>query len=519
MAVILSWANCAFAEISKGDAPQKRLLKVAILPVTVHSAENLGFIREGLLDMLSSRVELAGRVSVLEKGAVKKALAQAGEMDSEKAKKLGEALGADFVVFGSLTKMGESASLDLKVIEVKGEKPGGSIFTQTQKMEELIARVDELARRVDEKVLGYSLAPPQEKTEPARAAVRPPAGPRPPGPRPSAKAAVPEGQFWQSQPFPFKVRGMAMADFDGDGRNEVVLIEDRSVWIYRWEGKEFKRLKEIKGGKFDRYLAVDAADLEKEGKARIFVTNLQGDRLSSFVVAHRDGDYKVIASGLDWFLKVVEWGGKGPVLLAQRKAHEGSFLQPIYELGWNGKEYQERRKADVPKPVFCIYGFTPFTHDGRTDFIFIDYDYRMKAVDTTGKVLWISQASYDSDNAYRLKPINVTNIEADDMAFLNVRVIARGKEIFVIYNHAPMGQIVKRTKYFTGGEVQVLTWTGALFMEGWKSRLIPGYVADFQIQSGEGGKEIVVAANLPKDSFFSLQEMSALLVSRVPELP
>ena len=88
---------------------------MAILPVTVHSSENLGYMQEGLLDMLSSRVELEGRVSVLEKGAVKKALGQTpGEIDTEQARKLGQMLEADFVVYGSLTKLGDSASLDLK---------------------------------------------------------------------------------------------------------------------------------------------------------------------------------------------------------------------------------------------------------------------------------------------------------------------------------------------------------------------------------------------------------------------
>ena len=38
----------------KGQTP----LKVAIFPVNIYSPENLAYIQEGLLDMLSSRVEL-----------------------------------------------------------------------------------------------------------------------------------------------------------------------------------------------------------------------------------------------------------------------------------------------------------------------------------------------------------------------------------------------------------------------------------------------------------------------------
>ena len=84
---------------------------MAILPVTVHSPENLSFMKEALLDMLASRMHLEARVPVMEKGRVKKALAEVeGEVDVQKAQELGARLGADDVVFGSLTKLGDSAS-------------------------------------------------------------------------------------------------------------------------------------------------------------------------------------------------------------------------------------------------------------------------------------------------------------------------------------------------------------------------------------------------------------------------
>ena len=165
--------------------------------------------------MLSSRVELSGRVVVLEKGVVKKALDQvSGEMDSETARKLGQELGADFVVFGSLTKLGDSASLDLKVVEVKGEKPGVPVFVQAKKMEEVIARVDDIARKVDEKVLGYPLSPPvaekpsRSPKETAAIPIGPPT-PRSCGATTPAVPATPEKSAiaagaWKSQWFLFK---------------------------------------------------------------------------------------------------------------------------------------------------------------------------------------------------------------------------------------------------------------------------------------------------------------------------
>jgi len=136
-------------------------------------------------------------------------------------------------------------------------------------------------------------------------------------------------------------------------------------------------------------------------------------------------------------------------------------------------------------------------------------------------VVWRSRDDYGSDNVFRVKPLIVGPgmrfEDADDLAFVNVRVLRRGDNLLLIRNISATGQFLKRTKVYTKGEVQLLTWTGAVFMASWKSQEIPGYVADFNLQDvdGEKGNELVVAVNLPSESFFSGEKNSALMVSRV----
>ena len=326
--------------------------KVAIIPVKIHSPENLGFLREGLVDMLSSRVELEGRVTVLEKGPVQKAFDQvSGEINGETAKKIGQLLEADFVVFGSLTKLGDSASLDLKIVGVKEEKPGFSVFIQARKMEEIVASVDQLARQIDEKILGYPLKP-QVAAKPSGDGERNNRGIFHTGD--TGRTRTDEGarsrgtgEFWQSQPFPFYIKGMAVGDVDGDGRNEVVLISERKLHIYRWDG-EFKRVWEKEGGRLDSYLAVDVADMDKDGKAEIFVTNIQGDRLASFVVAFKDGSFR---NGFLRPVLVFESGGMG----GKRKGFAGTIQRGYVKVSsgrftnWGGMERPIRKSA---RPIF-----------------------------------------------------------------------------------------------------------------------------------------------------------------------
>jgi len=522
--VFVSYAFGQAVQAPQAAAKPQSPFKVAILPVAIHSPEDLSYMKEGLLDMLSSRVELNGRVVVLEKGSVKKALAgTAEEVDSAAARNLGQVLGADFVVFGSLTKLGDSASLDLKVVEVKGEKSAAGVYVQAKKMEEVIARVDELARRVDEKILGYPLTPPvaEKPVEKPKEVAALPSPPVPPTASrtvspPSTSRVTVAGEQWRSQAIPFRVVGMDIGDIDGDGRNEVILIEERKVWIYRWDG-ELKVIKMIEGEKFDRYLAVDVVDAKKNGRAEIFVTNFQKDRLSSLVVAYSDGDFKVVSSGLDWFFRAVDWGEKGKILCSQKKGTEEGFSGPIYEFGWDGKKYKDMRKAKIPKGI-NLYGFAPFAHDGKTDFVYIDSDFKLKMMNEKGKVTWRSRDDYASDNRFQFKYLDVLANRPDEFAFVNVRVIAKGEDIFIIRNMSAIGEIFARAKYYNRGEVKRLAWTGAVFMETWRSQEISGYLADFQYQERkqDQAKELIVAVNLPKESILSMDASSALMVSRVP---
>ena len=135
-----------------------------------------------------------------------------------------------------------------------------------------------------------------------------------------------------------------------------------------------------------------------------------------------------------------------------------------------------------------------------------------------GKVIWRGKDNYGTDNRFQAKYLNYDANTADELAFVNVRVIAKGEDVFVIQNISAVGQIFARAKYHNRGEVKKLAWTGAMFMETWRSQEISGYLADFQFQEGkqDQAKELIVAVNLPKESILSMDSSSALMVSRLP---
>ena len=71
--------------------------KLAILPFTMNSDRDLNFLREGIMDMLSSRLAWKDKLYILEKGVVKKAVsAVPGPMNEANALQIGKVLGSEY---------------------------------------------------------------------------------------------------------------------------------------------------------------------------------------------------------------------------------------------------------------------------------------------------------------------------------------------------------------------------------------------------------------------------------------
>jgi outer membrane protein insertion porin family len=121
-------------------------LKIALLPVKVHSAEDPAYLRAGLSDMLVSRLLQAG---VFEVVRVTDPAAATSELEAALAK--GREIGADFVLFGSFTRFGQGASLDMQAASTLPGAEGETlreIFVHSGSIGDVIPDLDELVGKV-----------------------------------------------------------------------------------------------------------------------------------------------------------------------------------------------------------------------------------------------------------------------------------------------------------------------------------------------------------------------------------
>jgi len=536
---------CLFMIVSiAGSSWAKETKTIAVLPFSIHSAENIDYIRSGIWDMLISRLSASGKLDVMRKDSVAGELGKTGKktLTAADVYGLGKKLNVDYVVWGSITKIGNSVSLDGKLLDVATYKSPVGVFEQCRGVDEVIPKIDIFAKKITHHLLGQvppSFTPPPQQT----AAIFQPQLPAAQPSRDSRAVEAlktPEGTFtaiinpefidvtrrlsrkgfWMTRRYPIEFKGMDIGDVNNDGSNEIVIINDNNVMVYRKKGPDIELIRKIPGKSYDNNITVDIADINNNGVPEIIVTSMQGTTLSSFVLEFQEGRFVRIASGLKWFLRVINTS-EGLVLLGQTMGLNKAFENPIHEIAWKNGEYVKGNRMPIPEGL-SVYGLTIDSVDGtaRERIIALDEYAHLRIYEKTKKplskiailggsdeLLWKSDEVFGgSGNSIDFsKERGATRsdkwADTEDKTFINVRILTYDinkdgkKEIIIVKNLSATGRLFQNIKSFTKSEVYDLEWDGLGMVENWKTRTIQGYVSDYQFKDvdNDGENEVVLA--------------------------
>ncbi len=518
MIIIIGFPAHAFAKQSR----------VAIVPFTMNAEKDLTYLQEGILSMLSSRLSWEDKVSVIARQETATAVKTiATPLNEAKARKIGAMLKADYVLFGSLTIFGNSVSLDAKMVDISdGKKPPLSFFNQSQGMEEVIPRINLFAEEINEKVFGKKIAVSQlpqkvpaqrpsqyahperllseEFIEPDEAG-----GGGSPFVMTGRSDATPG--FWKSKNFGFQIRGLALGDVDGDGKTETIMISSQGVHIYRSESGRFIKIKEIAGEKYHKYVAVDVADIQKNGIAEIFVTCLNTTRkiLQSFVLEWDGSKFAHVARDENWYFRVLHRPELGYMLIGQKKGISDLFLGGVYELTWSGNRYEAQNRISLPKET-TVFGFAmgDILNDGGESFVTLDDQDRLRLFTSAGKREWKSQDRFGGSENYIDIDSAEKQSEFENRIYLPHRIFVTdlnqdGKtEVVVIKNHSLSSRLFKRYRRYSEGQFESLSWDGLGLAENWHTRKVSGYICDYAIGDidNDGEPELVAAIVSKRES-------------------
>jgi hypothetical protein len=379
--------------------------RIAIAPFTILGPqEQIRPTVDILPRLLSSRLMALAGAEVL--------LLPAGEKSSVAAAKES---GLPLLLKGSVAKLGAGYSIDVTVTEPATGRMAGAFFASAATEDEIIFRLGDLAADISDKLFGVKAAvraypPPPQAAAPAayppgpQAAVVPPLPvPQPPSPSPTTikEGWVPSSirNVGQSSKIADGIQGVMAGDVDADGNGEVVAFGVHDLYIYRVKGTEILPFTRLSRGAGHHFLNVDAIDLDGDGKKDLVVTDLQGDRLTSFVLLRRGDGFEEIPGSLPYYLVVLrDWDGK-TVVAGQGKGFTEAFLGKIHRMKWDGKTLSEGEAIPLDTSILPLSGggvfsLTPARFGDERRWLYIDAEERLRVLDSNGKSLYRSKTRY-----------------------------------------------------------------------------------------------------------------------------
>lgn len=137
---------------------------LAVFPFEVSEPERLSHLQAAAMDLLSSRLEQHGGITILEKYLVIEAVGDAASraMAEQRVQEVGEKLDADYVVLGSITKSGTNYSLDVKVWGVRSASTVGRVYSLARGDDAIVPKIQELADKIAKIVAVPPPVPPVE---------------------------------------------------------------------------------------------------------------------------------------------------------------------------------------------------------------------------------------------------------------------------------------------------------------------------------------------------------------------
>lgn len=536
-------------------------LNIAVLPFEINADQNLDFLKNGIQDMLGSRLSFKDQVRVIDKESVQKVISKIKGFSGESFALLaGGQLKADFVIIGSVTIIGNSASIDSKLIDISGKTPPISFFRQSTDQSGVIPAINQFATTINETIFNRSsnvviMAP--QATQVAAQPQTSMTGSEIQTSLPEKKQQLnssfvmnkqsgatgtfkdqvgsPNPEFsvtnnirnssglWKSQIFKEVTNGIAVADTDKDNLMETVLISDHALYIYRFSdsGRFIKTAEPVKS-KTSTYIGVDAGDINGNGVEEIFVTSLNPDKNmpNSFVIEYDGSKYVNIAKNSSWYFRIIKTKGDGKILLGQQqksKKHD-IYAAPIYKMKWDGKEYiPDEKLLDSDKANVISATFNSITEDNTPSIIAYDKAEHIAMFNRSGSVLWRDLNRSGGNMKYFHLPKEAATDTVPLQYFpLPVRAadINGDGTIEILYasNNDITGGYLSRFRKYSKGVVNCSFWTNSGLALHWSTPEQPGRISDFVVEDfdNDGAKELVLS-NVIKDSLSTFSDSESMI--------
>ncbi|MEA2061644.1 MAG: VCBS repeat-containing protein [Thermodesulfobacteriota bacterium] len=533
--------------------------KIVVLPFDINAADNYDFLRQGIQTMLVSRLSIKNKTRVLEQDSVNKTLDAFKEFTGESLAVLtGAKLKADYVIYGSLTIIGEGTSIDAKITDIKGKGSPVSLFTQTSTLGQVIPEINRFATKINQTLFNEgsyaeSLAkrqpkiqqqspapsePPLSDTTSSSKTTSVPEFALPETPpdlhhqlKTPSKSFIPvqsaanKNNYWKSSEFSEIINAITCGDVNNDGIAETVLISDHKVYIYRAENNRFTRLRTVERNKLNYFISVDIADINQNNTPEIFITALNSnrDQVKSMVIEYNGTRYKKIVDTSPWMYRVTDTGQGRPVLLGQKMDHkkESLFSYPIFVMQASGSKYTPGEKIlSQGKGNALGTAYDNVLEMGRKKAVSFDKgDYITLFKNKTAR-LWTQNTKSGGNMTYFNLPKKDPSLPGRNIQYFPTRLITADTnqdgslEVITACNYDLARGILKDFRLFSKSYIEALEWDGLGLSTIWKTKSISGRISDFFIKDfdNDGVTELVLSL-VTKEGHTMVSKESSIVIA------
>ena len=493
----------------------------AVLPFKITSVDQYQYMGVSVPQMISSRLYVKDQFQPVAKTTVADQSTLSSESDAARAQ---TAMNADFVIWGDLEIKETDADMN---IYARGKD--GKIWTRhvRTKVNSMTPKLQEVAAAISQEVFGYSAgigvtAVPSANQAPIRESqnqLNPDLVVNEDGTRdvylnPNIRYAgnTDDSGSLRTPTLPFPTVDFDIADLDGDGRNEIVLIEDHAIHIYRYEGGKMNELAAEKMILMNNNLSVRVFNAGTGGRPKIIV-NAQDERAASasYVYSFDGKNLKQEAKSIPYYMNVVTLPGmKYPTLIGQYGDVQRVFKPGIYEMIRTAEgNLIEGPRMDLPEKVNALnFTWIPYTKDSGELLVALTDDERLRVFGKGGNRMFETEEKYSGsyvgiEQTNQIRGMGKDRAYLPDKYYIPQRMLVadlegRGEYVLLINKPASTAaQIFERYRFFPQGEIHALYWDGVGLNLKWKTRRIKGSVININLADldNNGVKDLVVGIN------------------------
>ncbi|MFZ5797934.1 MAG: FG-GAP-like repeat-containing protein [Thermodesulfobacteriota bacterium] len=486
--------------------PQK---SVAILPFSLNAPPDMQYLQEGIRDMLGSRIRAEAGARIIARtdgdGALK---AAGGKPTSDNLPTLAKQLGADYLIFGSITALGGGISIDSQVFSAAA--PAGQaiqpFYASATAGDQIMQSIDGLAWDIIEKLFN--------KRRPVAAAPTPQTQGQA-GTPPAFTTAHPDKTFMASgggygiksgrgftktRNFNMGLQGLDLADVDGDGALEVIIADKSEVQVFDRDETRLNLIGTVQVSGYQIH-HVGAADLDSDGRAEIYISANDPQSPGSMAVEWDGKQLVTLFDNARWYIKPMEIPGTGQVLVGQAGGSV-PVEEGLYVLSLNNGSLNRGERLPLPGKVNLFnFAYADLDGDGQKEVVALDDSFKLQVI-RGGAVSWKSEERFGGTKRYlggepRMMPgtSRSRNPEVDGMGdrykeiYVPSRILVTdvdhdgADDIILNLNPSTLTTVLPRSIQYLSGTMVGLKWNGLGLEEMWRTRKIDGYVVDYQVKS------------------------------------